>query len=53
MNHEIILKDVPSGETRVDIEESWQEKAIWTLKYKSCFADRTAIENLSDRATQK
>ena len=49
----MVLKGVPRGGTRVDIEELWQEEAIWTLKCKSCFADRTVIEDLADRTAQK
>ena len=49
----MILKGVSSSGTRVDIKELQQEKAIWTLKYKSYFVDRTVIKNLADRTAQK
>ena len=34
LKYEIVLKDVPSGRTRVDSEQVkklWWEKAIWTF----------------------
>jgi len=37
VKYEIVLKDVPSSRTRVDIEELWQEEAIWALKYEVVF----------------
>ena len=30
----MVLKDVPSSGTEVDVEKLQQEEAIWTLKYK-------------------
>ena len=30
LKYEMVLKNVPSSGTRVDIEELQQEKAIWT-----------------------
>jgi len=49
---EIILKDVLSSKTRINIEELWREKFIWTLKCESCFADETVTENLANRTAQ-
>ena len=49
LKHKIVLKDVSSSGTGVVIEELQQEEAIWTLKYKSCFTDRTATEDLANR----
>jgi len=28
LKHKIVLKSIPRGETRVDVEELWQEEAI-------------------------
>ena len=45
----MVLKSVPSSRTGVEVKELQQEKAIWTLKCKGCFVDRTMIEDLTDR----
>jgi len=49
----MVLKDISSSRTGVDIEKLWQEEAIWTLKYERCFADRTMTMYLANRTAQK
>ena len=50
----MVLKNVLSSGTGVDVEELWWEEVIWTLKWeKYCFADKTVTENLVDRTAQK
>ena len=47
-----MLKGIPSGGT--EVEELWQDEAIWTLKCKvKWIADKTAIEDLAGGTTQK
>ena len=46
------MKGIPSGGT--EVEELWQDEAIWTLKCKvKWIADKTAIEDLAGGTTQK
>ena len=51
----MVLKGIPSGGTRVEVEELWQEKAILDFEvWKLFFADKTMTENfLIDGTTQK
>jgi len=45
----MVLKNISSSRTGVDIEKLWQEEAIWTLKYERCFADGTMTMYLANR----
>jgi len=49
----MVLKSVLSSRTRVDIERVMTRGSHLDLKCESCFADRTAIEDLADRTAQK
>jgi len=51
---EIVLKDVPSGGTGVDIKELWREEAILDFEVRKLFfADETVTESSADRTAQK
>jgi len=41
----MVLKDVPSDGTGVDIEELQQEEAIFDLKYKDCFLQTKLLKS--------
>ena len=49
----MVLKDISSSRTGVNIEKLCQEEAIWTLKYERCFANGTVTIDLENRTTQK
>jgi len=51
---EIVLKDVPSGGTGVDVKELWREEAILDFEVRKLFfADETVTESSADRTAQK
>jgi len=49
----MVLKGVPSGGTRVKVEELWQEKAILDFEVQKLFTDKITIEDSADRTAQK